>query len=109
MYVKNKDAETLLIVSVYVRNGERIPDNYKREFLDVIGRIVEEKEKERKKIREYVAEKRKENPDYGRPKREWRKRRCPHCGRVVAPSDNPDYVWQCFHCEEDFYDFEVVK
>lgn len=34
------------------------------------------------------------------------KKFCPHCGKEVIKSDNPDYSWQCIDCDEDFYDFE---
>ena len=33
--------------------------------------------------------------------------RCPHCLRALAKSDNPEYVYQCFDCDEDFYGFEA--
>ena len=33
-------------------------------------------------------------------------KRCRFCGASLFPSDNPDYDWQCFQCDEDFYDFE---
>ena len=29
--------------------------------------------------------------------------RCPRCGHLMQPSDNPDYKWQCYECDEDFY------
>ena len=32
---------------------------------------------------------------------------CRRCGRPVYDSDNPEYRYQCFHCDEDFYSFEV--
>ena len=33
--------------------------------------------------------------------------RCPHCQRPLAKSDNPEYVYQCVNCDEDFYGFEA--
>lgn len=33
---------------------------------------------------------------------------CPKCGKRLIPSDNPEYVWQCDECDEDFYSFEVL-
>lgn len=33
--------------------------------------------------------------------------RCPHCMKPLAKSDNPEYVWQCFGCDEDFYGIEA--
>ena len=30
---------------------------------------------------------------------------CRRCGRPVYDSDNPEYRYQCFHCDEDFYSF----
>lgn len=35
--------------------------------------------------------------------------RCPKCGKVLEPSDNPEYVFQCMDCDEDFYNFEADK
>ena len=32
--------------------------------------------------------------------------RCPHCGGLLHPSDNPEYTFQCFDCDEDFYTVE---
>lgn len=32
---------------------------------------------------------------------------CPKCGRALNFSDNPEYTFQCFDCDEDFYEFEV--
>lgn len=32
--------------------------------------------------------------------------RCPHCGGLLRPSDNPEYTFQCFDCDEDFYTVE---
>ena len=34
---------------------------------------------------------------------------CRRCGRPVYDSDNPEYRYQCFHCDEDFYSFEVEE
>ena len=34
---------------------------------------------------------------------------CRRCGRPVYDSDNPEYCYQCFHCDEDFYSFEVEE
>lgn len=31
---------------------------------------------------------------------------CPHCGRAVIKSDNPEYRYQCEDCDEDFYGIE---
>lgn len=28
---------------------------------------------------------------------------CPRYGHLMQPSDNPDYKWQCYECDEDFY------
>lgn len=33
--------------------------------------------------------------------------KCPRCGCPVYPSDIPEYCYQCFNCDEDFYSFEV--
>ena len=33
---------------------------------------------------------------------------CPKCGRALDFSDNPEYTFQCFDCDEDFYEFEAV-
>ena len=33
--------------------------------------------------------------------------KCPRCGGPVYPSDIPEYTYQCFDCDEDFYSFEV--
>lgn len=33
--------------------------------------------------------------------------KCPRCGGPVYPSDIPEYNYQCFACDEDFYSFEV--
>jgi len=32
---------------------------------------------------------------------------CRRCGGPVYKSDLPEYVYQCFTCDEDFYGFEV--
>ena len=34
---------------------------------------------------------------------------CKRCGNPVYKSDNPEYVYQCFCCDEDLYSFEVRK
>lgn len=34
-------------------------------------------------------------------------RNCPKCGGSVYTSDTPGYRYQCFSCDEDFYEFEV--
>ena len=34
---------------------------------------------------------------------------CRRCGRPVYDSDNPEYRYQCFHCDEDFYSIEVEE
>ena len=34
---------------------------------------------------------------------------CRRCGRPVYPSDIPEYSYQCFHCDEDFYSIEVEE
>lgn len=36
-------------------------------------------------------------------------RLCPHCRKLVIPSEVPGYVWQCLECDEDFYDIECYK
>ena len=36
-------------------------------------------------------------------------RLCPKCRNPVAPSDIEGYTWQCYDCDEDFYDFECYK
>lgn len=33
---------------------------------------------------------------------------CRRCGLPVYRSDNPEYVYQCFACDEDLYSFEAV-
>ena len=32
---------------------------------------------------------------------------CPHCGYKAVKSDLPQYKYQCFYCDEDFYECEV--
>lgn len=34
---------------------------------------------------------------------------CPKCGRGLNFSDNPEYTFQCFECDEDFYMFEAKE
>lgn len=34
---------------------------------------------------------------------------CRRCTHPVYQSDNPKYSYQCFHCDEDLYEFEVVE
>lgn len=34
---------------------------------------------------------------------------CRHCLAPLAKSDTKGYKWQCFYCNEDFYDCEVIK
>ncbi len=34
---------------------------------------------------------------------------CRRCGYPVYGSDNPEYTYQCFHCDEDLYSFEVTE
>lgn len=34
---------------------------------------------------------------------------CPKCGKALNFSDNPEYTFQCFDCDEDFYSFEAVE
>lgn len=34
---------------------------------------------------------------------------CRRCGSPVYDSDNPEYRYQCFGCDEDFYSFEVEE
>lgn len=34
---------------------------------------------------------------------------CRRCGHPVYESDNPEYSFQCFHCDEDLYSFEVTE
>lgn len=33
---------------------------------------------------------------------------CPKCERALNFSDNPEYTFQCFDCDEDFYEFEAI-
>lgn len=35
-------------------------------------------------------------------------KKCPHCGRILYPSQVDGYTYQCFHCDEDFYSIEAV-
>ena len=32
---------------------------------------------------------------------------CPHCGYKSVKSDLPQYKYQCFYCDEDFYECEI--
>lgn len=32
---------------------------------------------------------------------------CPHCRKLVIPSEVDGYDWQCLECDEDFYDCET--
>jgi hypothetical protein len=34
---------------------------------------------------------------------------CPKCGRGLNFSDNPEYTFQCFECDKDFYAFEAKE
>lgn len=34
---------------------------------------------------------------------------CPDCGRPLYCSDIPEYAFQCFACDEDFYRLEVLN
>lgn len=34
---------------------------------------------------------------------------CPKCGKGLNFSDNPEYTFQCFDCDEDFYSFEAKE
>lgn len=34
---------------------------------------------------------------------------CPKCGKALNFSDNPEYTFQCFECDEDFYSFEAKE
>lgn len=34
---------------------------------------------------------------------------CRRCGHPVYESDNPEYSYQCFHCDEDLYSFEAME
>ena len=35
-------------------------------------------------------------------------KKCPHCRRILYPSQVDGYTYQCFHCDEDFYSIEAV-
>ena len=35
--------------------------------------------------------------------------RCPHCSTPLNHSETHGYKWQCFYCDEDFCDFEVLE
>lgn len=35
--------------------------------------------------------------------------KCRKCGSPVYESDNPEYVYQCFACDEDLYSFETEE
>ena len=35
------------------------------------------------------------------------KRKCPHCGSILAPSDVEGYAYVCHECDENFCHFEV--
>ena len=32
---------------------------------------------------------------------------CPRCGRTLVTSDIPQYTWQCYECDMDFYTCEL--
>lgn len=34
---------------------------------------------------------------------------CRRCGSPVYESDNLEYAYQCFHCDEDLYSFETEE
>jgi len=34
---------------------------------------------------------------------------CRRCGSPVYETENPEYSYQCFACDEDFYSFEVAE
>ena len=34
---------------------------------------------------------------------------CPKCGKALNFSNNPEYTFQCFDCDEDFYSFEAKE
>ena len=34
---------------------------------------------------------------------------CRRSGHPVYVSDNPKYSYQCFHCDENLYSFEVAE
>lgn len=35
--------------------------------------------------------------------------KCPKCGKELYLSDLPQYAHVCYHCDENFYDFEVKR
>lgn len=35
--------------------------------------------------------------------------KCPRCGKDLYLSDLPQYAYVCYHCDENFYDFEVKR
>ncbi|MBP6661904.1 MAG: hypothetical protein KA172_02335 [Paludibacter sp.] len=37
------------------------------------------------------------------------RRFCPKCGRPALKSQNKEYSFQCYACDEDFYRFEVFR
>ena len=45
--------------------------------------------------------------DYGEMKTGETNRVCRRCKSPVHYSDNPEYKYQCFQCEEDLYEFEA--
>lgn len=36
-------------------------------------------------------------------------RRCNRCGSIVFKSELPEYLYQCFNCDEDLYSFETYE
>lgn len=34
-------------------------------------------------------------------------KKCPHCSKPLVKSDTDGYDYQCFYCDEDFYECEV--
>lgn len=34
---------------------------------------------------------------------------CPKCGKPLSFSNNPEYTFQCWDCDEDFYSFEAKE
>lgn len=34
-------------------------------------------------------------------------KKCPHCSKPLVKSDIEGYDYQCFYCDEDFYECEV--
>lgn len=34
-------------------------------------------------------------------------RKCPKCGKDLAPSDVAEYAYVCEHCDENFYHIEI--